>query len=46
MSRARLEAWRADTIGVEELSGLWGTGVDVTCVRGAACVTFSPLPLW
>ena len=33
----RLEAWIAGSIGLEELPGLWGAGVDVICVRGAAC---------
>jgi len=32
-----LEAWLAGSIGKEELPGLWRTGVDVICVRGAAC---------
>jgi len=32
-----LEAWLAGSIGLEELPDLWKTGVDVICVRGAAC---------
>lgn len=31
------EAWIAGSITKEELSELWTTGVDVICVRGAAC---------
>lgn len=31
------EAWIAGSITAEELPGLWETGVDVICVRGAAC---------
>ena len=33
------EAWLAGSITEEELSGLWNTGVDVICVRGAACTS-------
>jgi hypothetical protein len=33
----KLEAWLAGSIGLEELPGLWAVGVDVICVRGAAC---------
>jgi len=32
-----LEAWVAGSIGREELPALWAAGVDVVCVRGAAC---------
>lgn len=32
-----LEAWLAGSIGLEELPGLWKRGVDVICIRGAAC---------
>lgn len=32
------EAWLAGSITERELSGLWNTGVDVICVRSAACV--------
>jgi len=32
------EAWIAGSITREELPGLWATGVDVICIRGAACV--------
>ena len=32
-----LEAWLAGSIGLQELPDLWATGVDVICVRGAAC---------
>lgn len=31
------EAWVAGSITLDELPGLWATGVDVICVRGAAC---------
>jgi (5-formylfuran-3-yl)methyl phosphate synthase len=31
------EAWIAGSITKEELPELWATGVDVICVRGAAC---------
>jgi len=31
------EAWIAGSIRKDELSDLWATGVDVICVRGAAC---------
>lgn len=31
------EAWLAGSVVKEELLGLWATGVDVICVRGAAC---------
>ncbi|MFH0812003.1 MAG: (5-formylfuran-3-yl)methyl phosphate synthase [Pseudomonadota bacterium] len=32
-----LEAWIAGSITLEELPTLWTTGVDVICIRGAAC---------
>lgn len=32
-----LEAWIAGSIKKEELEDFWQTGVDVICVRGAAC---------
>ncbi len=32
-----LEAWIAGSIKKEELRSFWETGVDVICVRGAAC---------
>ena len=32
-----IEAWLAGSIGKEELPSLWEAGVDVICVRGAAC---------
>jgi uncharacterized protein (UPF0264 family) len=32
-----LEAWVAGSIGKDELPKLWGVGVDVVCVRVAAC---------
>jgi hypothetical protein len=35
--KLRLEAWLAGSIGLDELPGLWEAGVDVICVRGAAC---------
>lgn len=31
------EVWVAGSITVDELPSLWSTGVDVICVRGAAC---------
>lgn len=31
------EAWLAGSISKEQLPDLWTTGVDVICVRGAAC---------
>jgi uncharacterized protein (UPF0264 family) len=31
------EAWVAGSVTLDELSELWATGVDVICVRGAAC---------
>ena len=34
---SRREAWIAGSIQREELPALWATGVDVICVRGAAC---------
>lgn len=35
--RRHIEAWIAGSITKEELSYFWETGVDVICVRGAAC---------
>lgn len=37
MHRIGKEAWIAGSITLEELPALWKTGVDVICVRGAAC---------
>lgn len=37
MHKQRREAWIAGSITLEELPTLWATGVDVICVRGAAC---------
>lgn len=37
MHAVKREAWIAGSIQYEELSDLWSTGVDVICVRGAAC---------
>ena len=31
------EAWIAGSIRLDELQALWDTGVDVICVRSAAC---------
>lgn len=31
------QAWVAGSITVDELPDIWATGVDVVCVRGAAC---------
>ena len=36
--KIKKEAWIAGSITKEELSDLWNTGVDVICVRGAACM--------
>jgi len=33
-----IEAWIAGSITLEEMPKLWDTGVDVICVRGAACI--------
>lgn len=35
--RRHLQAWIAGSITKEELPNFWQTGVDVICVRGAAC---------
>jgi uncharacterized protein (UPF0264 family) len=35
--RHKKELWIAGSITREELPDLWATGVDVICVRGAAC---------
>lgn len=35
--RRDVEAWLAGSVTLEELPALWSTGVDVICVRGAAC---------
>ena len=35
--KRRIEAWIAGSIKKEELPFFWETGVDVICVRGAAC---------
>ena len=37
MHNSSKEAWIAGSITKEELPSLWGAGVDVICVRGAAC---------
>jgi uncharacterized protein (UPF0264 family) len=37
MHRMKKEAWIAGSISLEELPSLWAIGVDVICVRGAAC---------
>lgn len=34
----KLEAWIAGSIELKELPKLWATGVDVICIRGAACI--------
>ena len=36
------EAWIAGSIACEEMPGLWATGVDVICVRSAACTPTTP----
>jgi len=33
------EAWIAGSISIDQLPRLWRTGVDVICVRGAACAS-------
>jgi uncharacterized protein (UPF0264 family) len=33
------EAWVAGSVTLDELATLWRTGVDVVCVRGAACAS-------
>jgi len=33
----KIQAWIAGSISIDELPKLWDTGVDVICVRGAAC---------
>lgn len=35
--KMRKEAWIAGSIVKDELPDLWATGVDVICIRGAAC---------
>ena len=37
MHSIKKEAWIAGSITFDELPALWETGVDVICVRGAAC---------
>lgn len=37
MHEFKKEAWIAGSVTREELPDLWATGVDVICVRGAAC---------
>jgi uncharacterized protein (UPF0264 family) len=37
MHNLKKEAWIAGSITLKELPELWNTGVDVICVRGAAC---------
>jgi hypothetical protein len=37
MHSLKKEAWIAGSITKDELPSLWSTGVDVICVRGAAC---------
>ncbi len=34
----QMEAWIAGSISIEEMPKLWELGVDVICIRGAACV--------
>lgn len=40
--RNNIEAWLAGSISIDELPELWQTGVDVICVRGAACEQRGP----
>lgn len=35
---AKLEAWIAGSIAIDEMPKLWETGVNVICIRGAACI--------
>ncbi|HOW28218.1 MAG TPA: (5-formylfuran-3-yl)methyl phosphate synthase [Elusimicrobiota bacterium] len=37
MHEINKEAWIAGSITIEDMPGLWKTGVNVICVRGAAC---------
>jgi len=37
LHRQRREAWVAGSITTAEIGELWSAGVDVVCVRGAAC---------
>ena len=37
LHKLKKEAWLAGSITKEQLPALWETGVDVICVRGAAC---------
>jgi len=37
MHKDRREVWIAGSVSLGELPELWATGVDVICVRGAAC---------
>ena len=37
LHKLKKEAWLAGSITKEQLPALWKTGVDVICVRGAAC---------
>jgi uncharacterized protein (UPF0264 family) len=41
LHRQRKQAWVAGSVSLEELPGIWATGVDVVCVRGAACAKSS-----
>lgn len=38
MHKRNKEAWVAGSITSDELGTIWSTGVDVVCVRGAACL--------
>ena len=35
----KIEAWLAGSITEKQLPVLWNTGVDVICIRGAACIS-------
>lgn len=37
LHKLKRQVWIAGSITCEEMADLWGTGVDVICVRGAAC---------
>lgn len=39
MIRNKQKAWIVGSISNDQMPSLWKTGVDVICVRGAACET-------
>ena len=40
--KIKREAWIAGSTTLQELPALWATGVDVICIRGAACEQTGP----